>query len=501
MVSRAREDGSTTWAVTKTKYYSENFEFTDYEDAQENTKEVVFISAPTGLTAAQVTYKENTVVTEEFYHILTDHLGSITNLLLNNGVAIESEAQFTYDAWGRVRQMIGGSYNYAINTLDFRILERGYTGHEHLLEHDIINMNGRIYDPILGQFMQPDNYIQTPEDFLGYDRYTYCRGNPLKYVDPSGESFVGGMDNEINQVAESFNIQRMGDLLSSMLDGGFSNIMSKAIESINMAGEIAKMFDDVGSSGDGGGRSTEKKDDNDSDKKDANVDAGTTGTVYRVDSDGTITAEGTTDDGTDVYMAYDDGNFLVDIMVTDAGAMKKSMSDSRPETINDKGISKAITLTTDVYETYNDKLGSDFFYFLADNTNVEIGLGQFGFEPNGRNTVSISNSGKKLNLGLTVYAYMDDGVRELIHSHPKFLDRGILSKYGPSGFDGFPSGWTKDAYQMVVMNERYNMTMDGLGRTVPLIQWSVYTPGNNSLVNYTHRGIGVTVEDLRINER
>jgi RHS repeat-associated protein len=72
----------------------------------------------------------------------------------------------------------------------FTILDRGYCGHEHLLEHGIINMNGRIYDPVVGQFMQADNYIQTPEDYIGYNRYAYCRYNPFKYVDPSGEEFL-----------------------------------------------------------------------------------------------------------------------------------------------------------------------------------------------------------------------------------------------------------------------------------------------------------------------
>jgi RHS repeat-associated protein len=140
------------------------------------------------LTAAQVTYKEGSVVTEEFYHILTDHLGSITNLIQIDQAGVTSVAKFTYDAWGRPRKVNQSEeYDYAINKNKFRILDRGYTGHEHLLEHDIINMNGRIYDPIVGQFMQPDNHIQTPEDYLGYDRYTYCRGNPLKYTDPSGE--------------------------------------------------------------------------------------------------------------------------------------------------------------------------------------------------------------------------------------------------------------------------------------------------------------------------
>jgi hypothetical protein len=52
-------------------------------------------------------------------------------------------------------------------------------------------MNGRIYDPIVGQFMQADNVIQSPEDFISYNRYSYCLFNPFKYTDPSGEEFLG----------------------------------------------------------------------------------------------------------------------------------------------------------------------------------------------------------------------------------------------------------------------------------------------------------------------
>jgi hypothetical protein len=42
------------------------------------------------------------------------------------------------------------------------------------------------------QFMQADNFIQTPEDFIGYNRYAYCRYNPFKYTDPSGEMWTDG---------------------------------------------------------------------------------------------------------------------------------------------------------------------------------------------------------------------------------------------------------------------------------------------------------------------
>jgi RHS repeat-associated protein len=168
------------------KYYIGEYEYTDSVEVGKQ-KEVTFISAPTGLVAAKVKIDSNS----DYYYILTDHLGSITQLLTDQGMEVPN-AKFTYDAWGRLRDVTNTTDPYILSsaqTANFHILDRGYCGHEHLLEHGIINMNGRIYDPVVGQFMQADNYIQTPEDFIGYNRYSYCRHNPFKYTDPSGEIY------------------------------------------------------------------------------------------------------------------------------------------------------------------------------------------------------------------------------------------------------------------------------------------------------------------------
>jgi len=67
------------------------------------------------------------------------------------------------------------------------LIGRGYTGHEHFFEVNLIHMNGRMYDANLGRFLSPDNYIQDPFNTQSYNRYGYVLNNPLKYVDPSGE--------------------------------------------------------------------------------------------------------------------------------------------------------------------------------------------------------------------------------------------------------------------------------------------------------------------------
>lgn len=69
--------------------------------------------------------------------------------------------------------------------------DRGFTGHEHLYNFGLINMNGRMYDPLTSSFLSPDNYVQDPTSQQSFNRYAYCMYNPLKYVDPSGYRYFG----------------------------------------------------------------------------------------------------------------------------------------------------------------------------------------------------------------------------------------------------------------------------------------------------------------------
>ena len=85
--------------------------------------------------------------------------------------------------------------NYTTTLPDF-IIDRGYTGHEHLDVFGMINMNGRVGvyperqsrfgNPVIARFLSPDPYIQAPDVPQNYNGYAYCLNNPLKYSDPSG---------------------------------------------------------------------------------------------------------------------------------------------------------------------------------------------------------------------------------------------------------------------------------------------------------------------------
>jgi RHS repeat-associated protein len=125
------------------------------------------------------------------YYTYTNHLGSI--LTMTNSDATEQWEQ-SFDAWGRYRhpetwQALNSAPSDNQLSVDMPPwMTRGYTGHEHLREFDLINMNARMYDPIIGRFLTPDNYIQEPSYSQSYNRYSYAFNNPLRYTDPTGNS-------------------------------------------------------------------------------------------------------------------------------------------------------------------------------------------------------------------------------------------------------------------------------------------------------------------------
>ena len=166
------------------------FYFGNYEknvDVTGRQREIIYVPTPIGISAMLVRNTDaNNTATDSIYYVYTDHLGSITGITdgLNKLMDIRS-----YDAWGRQRN--ANNWTYKDNKLNYGVgvlTDRGYTGHEHLNQFNLINMNGRVYDPLVGAMIQPDNYVGDYTSSQAYNRYVYCNNNPLKYIDPSGDA-------------------------------------------------------------------------------------------------------------------------------------------------------------------------------------------------------------------------------------------------------------------------------------------------------------------------
>jgi len=123
------------------------------------------------------------------YYICRDKQGSITHVVNADGYL---KQELSYDPWGRLRNP-ATQQSYALGAEPALFLGRGYTGHEHLQQFGLINMNARLYDPAVGRFLSPDPYVQDPGNSQNYNRYSYCLNNPLKYTDPSGENYLENM--------------------------------------------------------------------------------------------------------------------------------------------------------------------------------------------------------------------------------------------------------------------------------------------------------------------
>ncbi|WP_347066847.1 FG-GAP-like repeat-containing protein [Flavobacterium sp. WV_118_3] len=121
--------------------------------------------------------------TAEYLYLHRDYQGSILAITNQAGAVVEKRL---FDPWGNIVKIQDGQSR---NLVGLTVLDRGYTGHEHLQSVGIINMNGRLYDPKLRRFLSSDNHIQDLYNTQNYNRYGYCLNNPLKYVDYSGEIY------------------------------------------------------------------------------------------------------------------------------------------------------------------------------------------------------------------------------------------------------------------------------------------------------------------------
>lgn len=63
---------------------------------------------------------------------------------------------------------------------------RGFTGHEQVDNLGLIHMNGRMYDPWVGRFVQADPIVQDYGNPQSLNRYSYVLNNPLSFTDPTG---------------------------------------------------------------------------------------------------------------------------------------------------------------------------------------------------------------------------------------------------------------------------------------------------------------------------
>lgn len=164
--------------------------------------------------------------TDAIHYFHTDYQQSLLAISDENGLVVERRS---YDAWGRPRRADNLEYNlpnpFGGSNSAFTL--RGYTFHEHLEMVGLINMNARLYDPILGRVLSPDNYAQDPSNTQSFNRYSYCWNNPTKYIDPDGNFITWSLSRSGASIG--FNFTPTGVPLGLGFNFGWSNGFSTGI--------------------------------------------------------------------------------------------------------------------------------------------------------------------------------------------------------------------------------------------------------------------------------
>ena len=112
---------------------------------------------------------------EYTYYTQNAH-GDVVNLTDKDGKVTKS---YRYDAFGIEKNIDENDTNA------FR-----YCGEYFDKETATVYLRARYYNPSTGRFINRDSYLGKRSDPLSLNLYTYCRNNPIRYIDPSGHSYA-----------------------------------------------------------------------------------------------------------------------------------------------------------------------------------------------------------------------------------------------------------------------------------------------------------------------
>jgi RHS repeat-associated protein len=171
-----------------------------------------------------------------YFH--SDHLGSSNVITDSSGAQVEYCEYTPYGSFSRhTTQDPGRTRHY-------------FTGKE-LDNTGLYFYGARYYDPGLGRFITADTIVQAPYDPQSLNRYSYCRNNPLKYVDPTGHFWwfipliIGAIIGAVSAGVQSdWNIKAM---LVGAAIGGVSGVVG-----FGAAGVTSQILGRVGSAMFGG---------------------------------------------------------------------------------------------------------------------------------------------------------------------------------------------------------------------------------------------------------
>jgi RHS repeat-associated protein len=131
-------------------------------------------------TVAEVVFDES-AGTQRTLYLGGDSLGSVLVVFDDSGSMVESRY---FDPWGNRIDAMGKS----VPPMSGDPVALGFAGQRSDDDLGIVDMTGRIYDPVQRRFITADTVVPKPNYGQAYNRWIYVYDNPLGSTDPSGHN-------------------------------------------------------------------------------------------------------------------------------------------------------------------------------------------------------------------------------------------------------------------------------------------------------------------------
>jgi RHS repeat-associated protein len=153
--------------VNRTRHFATDFYQRVVDNVSGATTEERFRLFVGTREVAQIT-RENGVDKTLYFH--ADNLGTVDTITSDGDVFAQE-----FDPFGS-----------ELNPPASDVTRVGFTGHQHDDDLGLVDMKGRVYDPLAARFTTQDPIMQAPFWSQGLNRYAYVFNNPVNNVDPSG---------------------------------------------------------------------------------------------------------------------------------------------------------------------------------------------------------------------------------------------------------------------------------------------------------------------------
>jgi RHS repeat-associated protein len=116
-------------------------------------------------------------LSQRFHFYITDHLGSVRAILDVDG---NIKSTHDFEPFGVELQPLSDESTN---------LKYKYTGQERDYSTDLDYMHFRFYASAMGRFLKPDNLIPDITNPQNWNAYSYVKGNPVNFNNPSGHMY------------------------------------------------------------------------------------------------------------------------------------------------------------------------------------------------------------------------------------------------------------------------------------------------------------------------